>query len=193
MGWPYTGAQPFQRAFLLEIQSFYSIFYIETHSTHWWLIFEMMVHFEKQLLQRLHVLRHNPLVGDGLWFILEYSHFRWFILGHSYFIHIHIARGFWFIWIMLRYFHFWQWELRLIDLLTYTRHDPSVVVDSNILRHSRDGEYFSLEHSRTIGSFTLGHIHLLEGDQIDSWRWSIWQVIWRSLDYFMLSSLYTGE
>ena len=69
---------------------------------------------------------------------------------------------------MLRNFHFWQWELRLIDFLAYTRHDPSVVVDSDILRHYRDGEYFSLEHSRTIGSFTLGHIHLLEGDQIDS-------------------------
>ena len=65
-------------------------------------------------------------------------------------------------------FHFWQWELRLIDLLTYTRHDPSVVVDSDILRNSRDGEYFSLEHNRTIRSFTLGHIHLLDGDQIDS-------------------------
>ena len=102
----------------------------------------------------------------GLWFILEHSHFRWFILGHSHFVHIHVVRGFWFIWIMLRYFHFWQWELRLIDLLTYTRHDPSVVVDSDILRHSRDGEYFSLEHSCTIGSFTLGHIHLLEGDQL---------------------------
>ena len=91
---------------------------------------------------------------------------------------------------MLRNFHFWQWELRLIDFLAYTRHDPSVVVDSDILRHYRDGEYFSLEHSRTIGSFTLGHIrdgehfslehshligsfilgriHLVEGDQIDS-------------------------
>ena len=56
-------------------------------------------------------------------------------------------------------FHFWQWELRLIDLLTYTRHDPSVVVDSDL---------FSLEHNRTIRSFTLGHIHLLDGDQIDS-------------------------
>ena len=112
------------------------------HSTHWWLIFEMMVHFETRLLKRLHVLRHSPLVGDGLWFFLEHSHFKWFILGHSHFIHNHVARGFWFIWIILRYFHFWQWELRLIDLLTYTRHDPSIVVDSDILRHNQDGEYF---------------------------------------------------
>ena len=28
--------------------------------------FEMMVHFETQLLQRLHMLRHSPLIGDGL-------------------------------------------------------------------------------------------------------------------------------
>ena len=41
------------------------------------------------------------------------------------------------------------------------------------------------------GSFTLGNVHLLEGDQIGSWHWSIWRVIWRSLDYFMLSSLHT--
>ena len=62
--------------------------------------------FKTQLLQRLHVLRHKPLIDDGLWFILEHSHFRWFILGYSYFIHIHIAWGFWFIWIMLRCFRF---------------------------------------------------------------------------------------
>lgn len=41
------------------------------------------------------------------------------------------------------------------------------------------------------GFFTLGHAHLLEGDKIDSWRWNIWRVIWRSLDHFMLSSLHT--
>ena len=39
-------------------------------------------------------------------FSLEHSHFRWFILGHSQFIRTHRARGFWFIWIMLRGFHF---------------------------------------------------------------------------------------
>ena len=99
--------------FLLEIQSPYSIFYIVTHSTHWWLIFEMMVHFETRLLQRLHVLGHSPLVGYGLWFIWEHKHFRWFIQGHSHFIHIHIAQRFWFIRVMLRCFIFgsgsWDW------------------------------------------------------------------------------------
>ena len=54
------------------------------------------------------ILRHNPLVSIGLWFSLEHSHFRWFILGHSHLIHIHIARGFWFIWTMMRCFHFWH-------------------------------------------------------------------------------------
>ena len=43
-------------------------------------------------------------------FSLEHSHFRWFILGHSHLIHIHIARGFWFIWTMMRCFHFWHQE-----------------------------------------------------------------------------------
>ena len=91
--------------FLLEIQSPYSIFYIVTHSTHWWLIFEMMVYFETQLLHRLYMLRHSSLIGYGLRFILEHSHFRWFILGHSHFIHTHRAWGFLFVWIMLRCFH----------------------------------------------------------------------------------------
>ena len=53
-----------------------------------------------------HILRHSPFIGNGLWFILECRHFRWFILGHSHFIHIHRARGFWFIWVVLRCFHF---------------------------------------------------------------------------------------
>ena len=52
------------------------------------------------------ILRHSPLIGGGLWFILERSHFRWFLLGHSQFIRTHRAWGFWFIWIMLRCFHF---------------------------------------------------------------------------------------
>ena len=63
------------------------------------------------------ILRYNPLINDGLWFILEHSNFRWFILGqfiHIHralgfwfiWIHIHRALGFWFIWIMLRCFHF---------------------------------------------------------------------------------------
>ena len=58
--------------------------------------FEMMAYFETWLLQRLcmhwgmtltlfwgHILRHSCLIGDGLWFILEHSYLRWFILGHS--------------------------------------------------------------------------------------------------------------
>ena len=45
------------------------------------------------------------LVMDFNW-SLEHSHFSWFILGHSHRIHIHGARGFWFIWIMLRCFRF---------------------------------------------------------------------------------------
>ena len=61
--------------------------------------------------------------------------------------------------------------------------------DSFVLGHSRDEEYFTLEHSHPIGSFTLGHSHFLERDQIDSLSWSIWRVVWRSFDYFMLSSL----
>ena len=52
------------------------------------------------------ILRHSPPIGDGLWFILEHSHFRWFILGHNQFIRTHRAQRFWFIWIMLRCFHF---------------------------------------------------------------------------------------
>ena len=64
-----------------------------------------------------------------------------------------------------------------IDLLTYTKHDlPQQLltwIQYFLLGHSRDGEYFSLEHNHPIGSFTLGHIHLLEGNQIDSLRWSI--------------------
>ena len=56
------------------------------------------------------ILRHSPLIGDKLWFILEHSHCRWSILGHSHFIHIHKAREFWFIWIVLRCFRFWHQE-----------------------------------------------------------------------------------
>ena len=61
--------------------------------------------------------------------------------------------------------------------------------DNFVLGHSHDEEYFILEYSHPIGSFTLGHSHLLERDQIDSLSWSIWRVVWRSFDYFMLSSL----
>ena len=46
------------------------------------------------------------------------------------------------------------------------------------LGHSRDGEYFSWEHSHPIGSCTLGHVHLLEGDQIGSLHWGIYWMIW---------------
>ena len=49
------------------------------------------------------------LVMDFDW-SLEHSHFSWFILGHSHRIHIHGARGFWFIWTMMRCFHFWHQE-----------------------------------------------------------------------------------
>ena len=70
-------------------------------------------------------------------FSLEHSHFRWFTLGHSHLIHIHRARGFLFVWIMLRYYHFWQWDLRLIDLLTYTlAWSSSAVVDSDTLLYT---------------------------------------------------------
>ena len=114
--------------------------------------FKMMAYFETWLLQRLcmhwgmtltlfwgHILRHNCLIGDGLWFILEHSYLRWFILEHS-----------------------------------------------------RHGEYFSWENSCPTGSCTLGHIHLLERDQIGSLHWSVYRVIWWSSYYFMLSSLHTG-
>lgn len=46
VGWPYTGAYPFQGAPLLEIQSLYSILCIGTHSTHWWLISEMTIYVD---------------------------------------------------------------------------------------------------------------------------------------------------
>ena len=46
------------------------------------------------------------------------------------------------------------------------------------LGYRRVGEYFSLEHSHPIRSCTLGHIHLLERDQIGSLHWSIYWMIW---------------
>ena len=46
------------------------------------------------------------------------------------------------------------------------------------LVYRRDGEYFSLEHSHPIRSCTLGHIHLLERDQIGSLHGSIYWMIW---------------
>ena len=62
----------------------------------------------------------------------------------------------------------------MIDLVMYTRHDlPQQLLTQIhyfILRRSRDENYFSLEHSHPIGPFTLGHIRLLEGNQIDSLR-----------------------
>ena len=65
----------------------------------------------------------------------------------------------------------------MIDLLTYITHGPPqkllTQIHYFILGHSRDEEHFSLEHSDPIGSFTLGHIRLLEGDQIDSLHGSI--------------------
>ena len=98
-----------------------------SHSTHWWLIFEITISWDVTL----------SLVMD-VDCSLGHSHFSWFILGHS-----------------------------------------------------RHGEYFSWEHSHLIGSFTLGHIHFLEGDLFGPLHWSAWRVIWRSLDYFMLSSWHT--
>ena len=122
--------------------------------------------------------------GDGLWFILEHSHFSWFMLGHSHHIHIHGAWGFWFIWIMLRCFRFGTrsrgW---LICWLGYTTLHWGIAGMESI---------FHWSIATLFGSFTLGHVHLLEGDHIGSWHWSTWRVIWRSLDYFMLSSLHTG-
>ena len=64
-----------------------------------------------------------------------------------------------------------------MDLLTYTRHGlPQQLLTQKhyfTLGHSQDGEYFLLEHSHPVGSFTLGRIHLLEKDQIDSLCWSV--------------------
>ena len=53
IGWPYTRAWPFRKALLLEMHLVYLIFYIGTYFSHWWMIFEVMVYFETQLLQRL--------------------------------------------------------------------------------------------------------------------------------------------
>ena len=113
---------------------------------------------------------------------LEHSHFSWFILGHSHHIHIHGARGFWFLWITLRCFRF---DTRsrgwLICWLGYTTLHWGIAGMESI--------FWNI--ATLFGSFTLGHVHLLEGDQIGSWHWSIWWVIWRLLDCFMLFSLHT--
>ena len=123
------------------------------------------------------------LVMDFDW-SLEHSHFSWFILGHSHRIHIYGARGFWFIWITLRCFRFGTrsrgW---LICWLGYTTLHWGIAGMESI---------FHWSIATLFGSSTLGHVHLLEGDQIGSWHWSTWRVIGRSLDYFMLSSLHTG-
>ena len=59
-----------------------------------------------------------------------------------------------------------------IDLLICTRRGSFQQLLTRMhyftLGYRRNGEYFSLEHSHHIESCTLGHIHLLEGDQIDS-------------------------
>ena len=120
-------------------------------------------------------------------FSLEHSHFRWFTLGHSHLIHIHRAWGFLFVWIMLRYYHFWQWDLRLIDLLTYTLAWSSpVVVDSDALLYTgaypsfgeRSDWFFTLEHLLddmdhwTISycpHCILGHSHLVGCFDIEIW------------------------
>ena len=68
------------------------------------------------------------------------------------------------------------------DLSSFGSSDLShIVFDSSYVSHTWDGfesilividqELWydpTLEHSHLIRSFTLGHIHLLEGDQIDS-------------------------
>ena len=50
--WPYTRAEPFQKALLLEMHLVYLIFYIGTYFSHWSMIFEVMVYFKAQLLHR---------------------------------------------------------------------------------------------------------------------------------------------
>ena len=93
---------------------------------HWDTLLSLMMDFSRWWL----ILRHDcfrdcaciegwhwPCSEDTYWGIvvslvmdfdcsLEHSHFGWFILGHSHHIHIHRARGFWFIWITLRCFRF---------------------------------------------------------------------------------------
>ena len=96
---------------------------------------------------------------------LEHSHFSWFILGHSHHVHIHGARGFWFLWITLRCFRFGTrsrgW---LIYWLEYTTLHWGIAGTESI---------FHWSIATLFGSFTLGNVHLLEGDQIGSWHWAL--------------------
>ena len=79
---------------------------------HWDTLYSLMVDFwDDDLFWGVTL----SLVMDFV-FLLEHSHFRLFILGHNHLIHIHRARGFWFIWIMLRCFRFGtrsrDWSIR---------------------------------------------------------------------------------
>ena len=197
VGWPYTrGVALSDSVFIGDTVTLLDIL-------HWDTFYSLMVDFSRWWL----ILRHDcfrdcaciegwhwPYSEDTYWGIavslvmdfdcsLEHSHFSWFILGHSHHIHIHGARGFWFIWITLRCFCFGTrgrgW---LICWLGYTTLHWGIAGMESI--------FWSI--ATLFGSFTLGHVHLLEGDQIGSWHWSIWRVIWRSLDYFMLFPLHTG-
>ena len=94
-------------------------------------------------------------------------------------------------------FHSLSWsmknqELRLILIWWHILRHSSLFDDIVwfILQYGHL-RWFSLKSSHSIGSFTLWHIHLSEGDQIHSLCRSTWLVIWLLLVGFMLPFLHT--
>ena len=145
-------------------------------------------------------LRHNQFASSlGLWCHLDFDGLA--VVGWPYTGGVVVLESA-FIGDTVTLLDILHWDT-LLSLMTYWGIVVSLAMDYGLSWSivTSDGLYWSIAWMESIfhwniatlfGSFTLGHIHLLEGDQIGSWYWSIWRVIWRSLDYFMLSSLHTG-